>query len=111
MSGSDMTLILSLVQITVFLLICYWQFLFAAEDFQLFAPAAPVLPVLIGEARQWFSRRFRSARLSQFCFGFKHRCFFPPARSVDFLLLRDGWFTAGIFKTPARHNIPPPPVA
>jgi len=107
-SGSEMLLMLSIVESVILLLICYWQFLFAAEDFHLFAPAAPVLPVSLENMRQWFARCLGTAKLSRFAAGFKQRYFFPPARSADFLLLRDGWFPAGISKTPARQDIPPP---
>jgi len=108
MSGSEMMLMLSILESVIFLLICYWQFLFAAEDFHLFAPIMQVLSVSLENARQWFARRLGKTRLSRFVIGFKQGCFFPPPHTADFLLLRDGWFTAGIFKTPARQDIPPP---
>lgn len=107
-SGSEVLLMLSIVESVILLLICYWQFLFASEDFQPFTPAARVLPIALENMHQWFARRLGMAKLSLLAGGFRQRYFLPPARSADFLLLRDGWFTAGIFATPARHDIPPP---
>lgn len=107
-AGSELFWILSIAESIFLFLILYWQFLFALEDFDLFAMSAPVLPALIGEVHHWFTRRQWLAKFFRFGIRVKRRYFLPSAHSADFLLRRDGLRRAGFFKTPARSDIPPP---
>lgn len=107
-TGSELLCILSILEGLALFLILYWQFLFASEEFNLFAMAAPILPALIGEPHRWFARRQRLLQFLRWGNRAIHRYFLANSPSTDFLFLRDGVPRTGFLKTPARSDIPPP---
>lgn len=107
-AGSELFWIISISEgIFLFLILC-WQFLFALEEFNLFAMAAPVLPALIGETHQWLTRRQWLSKLLRLGSSTTRRYFLSCIRSAESFIWRDRLSRPGFLKTPARSDIPPP---
>jgi len=107
-SGSEILLILSIIESVILCLIFYAQFLFASEDLCILSPATPALPVLIGEICQWFSWRYWVSRIFRFFARVKSRSFLPSARGTALLWRREGRRFFEFFRTLALSDLPPP---